>query len=405
MAITGIHTGDGHIDSDTHGALNTQTGMSKAWESHLRAMKSAVDAAIANQVGFFLHAGDAFKHGRPSQEAVMLLVEVLLPLTKAGIPIILLDGNHERLLVPTTQRTATAVVAYMLSRHGEVHVVEREPRLVRLSSGVQFACLPWLSKTSILTRLGETDLDPVAGDLLVVDYGLRALDAMYAEADTTAPLITASHVTVDDVRLDSIKAGHKRGSEVDIAHLFAEPILPRAALEDGPASYVALSHIHARQRMGSKCFYAGSPDRFTLTDADDPKSVNLVTINDDNTLARVEHIDTDARHMHSIDLLAPDAEDRLDALAEGALVGLVLPPGEAVVPDSVVATIRDAGAFIIERKTSPVDRPRSTAVTLPEKINPVAALDSWLAEKQPDADREFVVAVASRLVEEVGATQ
>lgn len=402
MAISGIHTGDAHIDSDVHGALNTKTGMNKAWESHLRALKSSVDAAIENKVSFFTHVGDGFKNGKPSQEAVLLFAETLRPLTQENIPIILIGGNHERLLVPTTQRTATDTVGDLLSREGEVHVVEREPRLVRLDSGIQFACLPWLSKTSILTRLGETDLDPVAGDQMVVDFGLRALDEMYSEADTTSPLIMASHVTVDDVRLDSVAQGHKRGSEMDIAHLFAEPVLPRKALEDGPASYVALSHIHARQRMGQKCFYAGAPDRLTLTDADDPKSVNLVTIGDDNTLESVDYIDTDARAMHSIDLTAPDAERRLEELSEGALVGIVLPAGESAVPESVENTIREAGAVIVDRKTTPADRPRSTAVTLPEKINPVTALESYLTEKKPEVDRQHATALASRLVEEVG---
>lgn len=403
MPVTGIHTGCTHIDTDVHGSLNPKTGLNKAWESHLRALKSGVDAAIENKVSFFTHVGDGFKNGRPSQEAVLLFAEALRPLAQEGIPIILIDGNHERLLVPTTQRTVTATVAEMLSREGEVHSVEREPRLVRLNNGIQFACLPWLSKTSVLSMLGESDLDPVAGDQMVVDYGLRALDQMYAEADDTTPLIMASHVTVDDVRIDSVTKGHKRGSEMDIAHLFAEPVLPRKALEDGPASYVALNHIHARQRMGQKCFYAGAPDRLTLTDADDPKSVNFVTIGDDNTLESVDHIETDARAMHSIDLTAPDAESRLDNLTEGALVGIVLPPGESAVPESVEDTIRSAGAVIVGSKATPAERPRNTAVTLPEKIDPVTALETYLAEKKPDADRKHAAALASRLVEEVGS--
>lgn len=403
MAVRGIHTGDAHIDSDVHGSINPTTGLNRAWESNAAALTSAVSKAIEDDVDFFIHAGDAFKNGRPSQEAVLLFAETMAPLADAGIPIVLIDGNHERLLVPTAQRTATATVGRLLAQRGEVHVVERDPRLVRLDSGIQVACLPWLSKTTILTRLGEDRLDPVEGDRKVVQCALDALDAMCEEADDTAPFLLASHVTVDDVRIDSVAKGCKRGSEVDIAHLFAEPIIPRKAIEAAPVSYAALSHIHARQRIGQKCFYAGAPNRLTLTDADDEKSANLITIGDDNTLISVDQFDTDARKMHAIDLLAADAETRLAALTEGALIGITLPPGEAAIPDEVREMIADAGATIISTKTIPTEATRVTTTTLPEKINPVDALKTWLADKKPDVDTDYAIAMAARLVEEEDA--
>lgn len=400
MSLKVIHTGDGHIDSNTHGTTNPETGTSTAWESHQRAVASSVQAAIDNEVSCFIDAGDAFDTGMPSQEAILLYAETLMPLMKAGIPYVGLGGNHERIRVRPSQRTATLTLGAILSPHGEVHIAERNPELIRLKSGLQIAALPWLSKSTILSQLGETRLDPVEGDRLIVQYALDALERICDEADDGTPFIMASHVTVDDVRLDSIAKGHKRGSETDIAHVFSEPILPRQALEDSPISYAALSHIHARQRMGQKCFYSGSPDRLTLTDADDPKSVNLVTIGDNNTLESVEFIDTDARQMHSINLSDVDAEERLEALQPGALVGLILAPGEGQVPPSVVDQINELGARIIDTQKVAVDRPRNVSITLPEKINPVEALATWLSEKRPDANANLAASLAAGLLEE-----
>ena len=400
MPLKVLHTGDGHIDSNTHGTTNPETGISTAWESHQRAVASSVQAAIDNEVDAFIDAGDAFDTGMPSQEAILMYADLLRPLMDAGIPYIALGGNHERIRVRPSQRTATLTLGAILSPHGEVHIAERNPELIRLDSGLQVAAMPWLSKSTILSQLGETRLDPAEGDRRVVQYALDALERMCDDADDTSPFIMASHVTVDDVRLDSIAKGHKRGSEVDTAHVFSEPILPRKALEDSPISYAALSHIHARQRMGQKCFYAGSPDRLTLTDADDPKSVNLVTIGDDNTLEAVDFIETDARQMSAINLTDADAEERLDALTPGALVGLVLAAGESQAPDDVVAQINDLGARIIETKKTPLDRPRNAAVTLPERINPVEALSTWLSEKRPDANANLAASLASGLLEE-----
>lgn len=402
MSLKVLHTGDGHIDSNTHGTTNSETGISTAWESHQRAVASSVQAAIDNQADVFIDAGDAFDTGMPSQEAILMYADTLMPLMKAGIPYVGLGGNHERIRVRPSQRTATLTLGAILSPHGEVHIAERDPELIRLKNGLQVAALPWLSKSTILSQLGETRLDPVEGDRRIVQFALDALERICDEADDTSPFIMASHVTVDDVRMDSIAKGHKRGSETDIAHVFSEPILPRKALEDSPISYAALSHIHARQRMGQKCFYAGSPDRLTLTDADDPKSVNLVSIGDNNTLDSVDFIETDARKMHSINLTDADAEERLDALDQGALVGLILAPGEGQVPASVLEQITDLGARVIDTQKTALDRPRNAAITLPEKINPVEALGTWLSEKRPNANANLATSLAAGLLEEEG---
>lgn len=402
MSIELVHTGDGHIDSDVHGTINPKTGINRAWESHARVLRNAVKEAIDREVTCFLHNGDGFKTGRPSQEAVLLLADVFKPLTDAGIPLVLLGGNHELLQVPISQRTATETVGDLLKPYGEVHVVERDPQLLRLDSGLQVAAMPWLSKTRILQQLGEENLNPMEGDRKVAQFALDTIDKLSGEADTTAPFILASHVTVDDVRIDSLADGARRGSEVDIAQVFAEPIVPRKGIEESPVSYAALSHIHARQRMGEKCFYAGSPDRLTMTDADDPKSVNFVTISDDNTLEGVEHFDTDPRPMHSISLTDDDAEERLEALDEGALVRLELPPGESVAPESIRKMVADAGGQVVATKVTPKERKKNTAAVLPEKVSPEEALDSWFKKTSPEGvDRDYALTLTSRMLDEV----
>jgi len=399
MSITFVHTGDGHIDSDAHGTINPQTGINRAWESHAQVLRNAVDEAVSRKAEFFLHAGDGFKTGRPSQEAVLLFADVFKPLVQAGIPLVLLGGNHELLQVPVSQRTATETVGDLLKPHGEVHVVERDPRLVQLSSGVQVAALPWLSKTRILQRVGFEGDDPLEGDRKVAQFALDSLEQLSGEADSSAPYILASHVTVDDVRIDSLAEGARRGSEVDIAQVFAEPIVPRRGIEESPVSYAALSHIHARQRMGEKCFYAGSPDRLTMTDADDPKSVNFVTVSDGNTLEKVEQFDTSPRAMHSISLTDEDAEEQLDALTEGALVRLVLPPGESVVPEEVRKAVAEAGAQVAVTKVTPKARRKNKAATLPENVGPEQALRSWFQKVAPEGvDQEHAIKLTNQMM-------
>ena len=394
-----IHTGDIHIDSDFHGSINPRTGLNRAWESNRDALASAVEAAVALKLSAFIISGDLFKNGRPSTEAVLMIFEALLPLVEAGIPIIILGGNHDSTLVASNHRTPTVLLAELLSRQGgEVHVVERDPRLVTTTTGMQVVCVPWLSKATLLTSSSEENLDPAAGDRLVVDRALSAIEDMVNQSDTGSPLVFASHVTVDDVRLDV--APGRRGSEVQMAHLFAEPVIPRAALEQFGFAYGALSHIHARQQVGKgNLWYAGAPNRFTVADADKPKSVNLVTITAGQTA--VAHIPTQARPMRTIDLSDPSAYQQIEEMDPGVMLDVTLEPGQPVVPAEALAMIGKVGGRVINTRHVAVatdDAPAPVAA-LPERIDPVTALRSWLTERDVSGvDR--IMDVAADVIEE-----
>ena len=381
--LTFMHTGDEHLDATTHGTLNATTGRNTLWESNQAVMSHLVTVAIERRVDAFISAGDSFKNGAPSQEALLMFADAYAPLGEAGIPLVILDGNHNRNGVPSDHRSAIHVLAQMLRARGTtVHVVS-DPQLVRLDNGLQVAALPWMSKNQILSDLGKLDAKHEESDRIVSDHGLETLTKLTAEADSTSPLIIASHVTVDDLRLDAVTEGFKRGSEVDAAHLFSEPVLDRKKLEQLPFSYGALSHIHTPQKVGAKLWYAGSPNRLTFTDMRDAKGGNLVTVDSDGTFT-VERIATPARVMTSIDLDDEAHTTELAALEAGTLVQLHLATGEPEVPRSIRKAIASAGAILADTKPRP--KPREVTaprVSIPEKTDPQDALRTWAMHELP----------------------
>lgn len=373
-----IQTGDSHIDTTVHGGINPLTGKDRAVESNLRALRSAVQAALDNDVQGFLHSGDAFATGRPSIEAILSFVEILAPLAHNGIPILLLGGNHEQIRVPANHRTATTLVAEMLGRVGEVHLIEQEPGLVTLSTGAQIVGLPWLSKASLLNAVDELSADPAAGDRLVVEQALARIEKLVLSADETAPLVFTAHATVDDASLD---AAERRGSEMEMAHLFSEPVLPLRELRSFGFAFGGLSHIHTRQKVGDGFYYAGSTNRFTAMDAGKDKKVTLVTLGEGPT--KVAGIPTDARPMARIDVAADNIADILDGVDEQALVDLTLPTGETEVPAEVLAALAAKGARTIKvrRRPSAIAPAAPALDVLPEHVDPVAALPRYLAAR------------------------
>lgn len=399
-----IQTGDLHIDTSYYGGINPATGIDREWESNVRAITSAVDAAIENDIDAFIVAGDMFRNGRPTSEAILLLGECLRPLVQARIPIILLRGNHELILVSAGQRSATVLLGEMLSGmdpDAEVHVVEREPRLVTTTTGVQAVCLPWLSKSTVLTGRDDTKgLDPAQTDALVVSEAFNHIEQLTSQADDGAPLFFFSHVTVDDVRLDSETGLAMRGAERDMAHLFAEPILPREQLEEFGFTYGGLSHIHARNKLSPTIYYPGSTNRHTLSDADREKSVNLVTVNTRGRM-KVEYVPVDARPMTRIDMNTDEARDLLDLLPDGALVELVLEEGQTETDKVVASKVAEAGGRIVRVRKPQVAQPkRPTATFLSEQVSPMSALNTWLDGRTDDeAQTRRVLDLAEQIID------
>lgn len=400
-----LHVADEHIDDPSHGHLNPVTGMNKAMESHAACLLHAVTTAVEQGVEVIISAGDNFKDGRPSAEALKQYVNALAPAARAGLHIHLIDGNHHMTGVPIDHSTSIYVVKMMLESLGATVTVSSVPELIQLPNGLQILSMPWLSKNRVLNELNLNGLSPVEGDIKVVEYAMERLDHFSSQADTSSPLILASHVTVDDLRIDDVAAGFSRGSEMDVSHLFSEPVLPRKAVEALPFAYGALGHIHTPQQIGEKLFYVGSIDRFTKTDLKDIKGANLVTL-DGNKIHSVEKIITPARHMVAVDLQTEHIDNALETLGIDSLVFLTLAEGQQDVPRDIKEHIEKAGARLAHTEQRPRPKVKREVIALPEKITPFDALKTWLDHnKAGDVDTEELLSAAASLVEKDGITK
>ena len=388
MTVTFLHTGDEHIDSDVHGTVNPRTGRNTAWESNYATIRHLAEQAVERRVDAFISAGDEFKTGRPSQEALLMLADAYTPLAEAGIPVLFLDGNHNRIGVTSGHRSAIWALAEILRARGGTAEASAEPELVWLN-GIQVATLPWLNKNAVL---GAESLSPAEGDRKVADWALAELEHLATTADPSYPLIMAGHVTV--ARMTATEdEGTRRGSEWELTHLFSEPILDVTRLEQLPYSYGALGHIHTPQGIGNGIYqYAGSPNRLTFTDEPDIKGGNLVTLNGAGP-ATFERVATPARVMQTLDLAEnPD----LDALPEGALIRVLLEEGEVELASTVRTRIQKAGGHIVNTKARPAAKPKTTRPVLAQAVSGEDALRAW-AKNYSLLDADTLVTAAANL--------
>ena len=94
-----LHLADLHLDSP----LQTQAARNAAMGAHLAVasravLRRAVDAALAHDVDAVLLAGDTFDAGVADVSSRAALAAEIARLARAGIPTLLIQGNHDALL-------------------------------------------------------------------------------------------------------------------------------------------------------------------------------------------------------------------------------------------------------------------------------------------------------------------
>ena len=90
-----IHTADIHFGMENYGRIDSRTGIHTRLLDFQKALNHCIDSAIQHDVDFFLFSGDAYKTANPSPTQQRLFFECFLRLFKAGIPIVMVIGNHD----------------------------------------------------------------------------------------------------------------------------------------------------------------------------------------------------------------------------------------------------------------------------------------------------------------------
>jgi exonuclease SbcD len=259
-----LHTSDWHIGRSFHGhaTLDALRGVLETLAVQVR----------ENDVDVVIVAGDVFDSAAPAAACYALLSDTLKALSDAGAHIVVTSGNHDS--------AARLGFQSALLRDG-IHVVT-DP----LSVGTPIT------------------IDDEHGP--VHFYGIPFLEPALVRHLWPGAELRSQHGAIEHamglVRADLAERG---GRSVAIAHCFAAgveatpgvereirqgslDVVPLSAFE-GP-DYVALGHIHGRQRLSERVRYAGAPLHYSFGEADKPRGSWLVDL-DAAGLAAVEWLD------------------------------------------------------------------------------------------------------------------
>lgn len=261
-----LHTGDLHIGKYVHDFSMLED------QAHI--LNQILEIAVRERVDVLLLAGDIYDRALPMAEAVSILDDFLTRVLAEHIRIIMISGNHD-----SPERVEFA--GRILKKQGLyiTGTYDQDRNKVTLQDEygeVTFLCMPFCKpgvlgahscQEAMAGLLSEAQIDRTGRNVLLTHY--------FVTDGGSQPALSDSETMIHVGGLDNVEA---------------------SLFED--FDYVALGHIHRPQQIGDRpVYYAGSPLKYSFSEALHDKSVNIVTLNEKGDMTVTKEKLTPLREM------------------------------------------------------------------------------------------------------------
>lgn len=204
-----------------------------------------------------LIAGDVYDKSVPSVEAVGLLDGFLTELRARGVPVLLISGNHDS---PERLAFGGRVMDSCGIHISPVYDGALAPVTLQDAFGpVHVWLLPFVKPAHVRRWFPDADIE---------SYTDAVAEAVaHMDIDTAARNVLVTHQFVTGGTRSGSEELSVGGTDNVDSGVFA------------PFDYVALGHLHGAQRIGRETIrYAGSPLKYSFSEARQHKSVTVVTL-------------------------------------------------------------------------------------------------------------------------------
>lgn len=399
-----LHFADLHIGMENFGQLDPETGVNQRVLDFIQRLRDIVDTALEREADLVIFAGDAFKTRDPNPTYQRELAREVMRLTRAGVPIVLLVGNHD---IPIIANRASSVDIFRTLEVPNV-IVGRKEELHRIQTRrgvIQVGTAPWPQRARLLQAAENRGLNAQQLDQLLAATVADELQRLAAQVDPSLPAVLAGHFTVSGARF---------GSERSVM-IGQDVVINLSALNLPAWDYVALGHIHKHQDLNPGNYpsvvYSGSLERIDFGEEYDPKGFCWVNVLRGETTW--EFVSVPARRFITIDadatqdgetpteavLRAIERHDVQDAVVR-ARVTLLQSQDALFKPRDIERAVRERGArfFVGIQKQIQREIRSRIGVRNPESLTPAELLERFLISKGTPRDRaESLMALANQI--------
>ncbi len=380
LHLSDIHMGGGF----SHGRINPETGLNTRLEDFTLALKRCVDRAIAHKVDLVLFGGDAFPDATPPPYVQQAFAGEFCRLVAANIPTVLLVGNHDQhaqgaggasLCIYRTLGVPGFVVGDTLTTH----------RIETPSGPVQVMTLPWLTRSTLLTRPETQGLSMGEVGELLIDRLRIVLEKEIRQLDKEIPTVLLAHLMTDTARYGAEKfLAVGKGFTVPMA------ILARDCFD-----YIALGHVHSYQQVCQSplAIYPGSIERVDFSEEKEDKGYILLEVTKGSATAefcplparvfKTLEIDLTKQTDPQTALLSAIQQEEISEKVMRLIYKLRADQVEEVDNSAISEALEAAHSYTIQPQlVSQLSRPRLPELGVDSSLSPLSALQSYLDNRE-----------------------
>ena len=230
-------------------------------EEQKEALGQAVSMAIEQKVDVVLIAGDVYDKSIPTVDGMKLFDDFLTTLSEENIPVLFISGNHD-----STERLSFG--SKLLELAGVYVLGSSKEQIASITFSdaygeVNFYLLPFIKPSQVQLKEGEAIPNNYTE---MIQLLLRRM-----KIDNTKRNVILAHQFVGGTGIKVLETDSETKS---IGGLDMVDYRVFDAFD-----YVALGHLHKSQNIGRETVrYAGSPIKYSFSEARHRKSATLVTI-------------------------------------------------------------------------------------------------------------------------------
>ncbi|PPJ63241.1 exonuclease subunit SbcD [Cuspidothrix issatschenkoi] len=382
-----LHLSDIHIGSGfCHGKINPLTGLNTRLEDFVKTLSVCIDRALSDNVDLVLFGGDAFPNATPAPYVQEAFANQFRRLVDAGIPTVLLVGNHDQhsqglggasLNIYRTLGVPGFLVGDTLTTH----------RISTRSGDIQVMTLPWLTRSTLMTRQETHGSSLAEVNQLLTDKLEIAIEGEIRRLDPDIPTVLLAHLMADNATL-----GAERLLAVGKGFTIPLSLLTRPCFD-----YVALGHVHKHQNLNKSndppVIYPGSIERVDFSEEKEDKGYVMIDLAKGKT--NWEFCPLSVRVFRTIEIDLSKQEDPQTALLKGIakydiqdnVVRLIykLRPEQLDLIDnsSLHHALTTAHTYTIQPELiSQLAKPRIPELNASSSIDPMEALKTYLNNRE-----------------------
>ena len=403
-----MHFADVHLGVETYGKYNAETGLNTRLEDFTKSLNSAIDAALEADIDLAIFAGDAYKARDPNQTHQRAFANCLKRLTDAGLPVVMLVGNHD---IPNTRGRAHALEIYGLLGGGDLGTVtifqSPQAQIIPTRKGeVVVAGMPYLTRSRVLAQDEAKNKTVEEVAFLIRQKYADYIKGMGEECLRDYPehiALLTGHFTVAEARI-GVQNFLLNPNEPQI------PLMDVVVSQPSPWDYVAMGHVHKFQDMNRgqqpPIVYCGSIDRIDFGERAEQKGIVLADVSRHHAEFRPVGLTT--RPFLQIEVNTNNSDDPtqaiLNALRDQPLAGAVVrvtyqvPPDRAALvrTDEIRRALAPAHLLVALSREMPQSEARIRADMLQESLTLENILEKYVDLQPRLAPRKEELMLAAR---------